>query len=200
MRLKLTRKRLLVLISLLPEWHRFIHPVISMHTTLAASNPRQSSPFLTAVQRLGSHQTTEHELIFCPASLILFLWYIMFFSPLTGLLCCPETVFRWAFQGDRASIIQWVLVAPHFVPEQKTGISIRTCPPLRTWIMLSVHRHYRSWNDKANERRAGRWVQDPLSLNHLTSRLPVGMLLGGKCRFTAYRTGWDLNSLVTYKA
>lgn len=36
--------------------------------------------------------------------------------------------------------------------------------------MLSVHRHYRSWNDKANELRAGRWVQDLLSLNQVTSR------------------------------
>lgn len=40
--------------------------------------------------------------------------------------------------------------------------------------MLSVHRHYRSWNDKANEWRAGRWVQDLLSLNQLTSRLLLG--------------------------
>lgn len=50
--------------------------------------------------------------------------------------------------------------------------------------MLSVHRHYRSWNDRANEWRAGRWVQDLLSVNQLTSRLCV--MLGEKQRFTSY--------------
>lgn len=52
--------------------------------------------------------------------------------------------------------------------------------------MLSVHRHYRSWNDKANELRAGRWVQDLLSLNQLTSRPLLRALLGEKQRFTGY--------------
>lgn len=52
--------------------------------------------------------------------------------------------------------------------------------------MLSVHRHYRSWNDRANEWRAGRWVQDLLSLNQLTSRLLLCVPLGAKWRFTGY--------------
>lgn len=58
---ELTRKRFLVLNSPLSEWHWFIHSVISMHTTLAASNHRQSSPLVTAVLRTGSHQTIESE-------------------------------------------------------------------------------------------------------------------------------------------
>lgn len=47
--------------------------------------------------------------------------------------------------------------------------------------MLSVHRHYRSWNDKANELRAGRWVQDLLSLNQLTPR-PLLCVLPGESK------------------
>lgn len=64
--------------------------------------------------------------------------------------------------------------------------------------MLSVHRHYRSWNDKANELKAVRWVQDLLSLNQLTSgphlSVPVGV--------TAHclQTAWDLNSSVMSRA
>lgn len=87
---------------------------------------------------------------------------------------------------------------PRFIPVEKTGISIRTCPLLRIWIMLSVHRHYRSWNDKANELRAGRWVRDPLSLNQLTSRPLLCVLLGVTVHWL--RAAWDLNSSVMYKA
>lgn len=59
--------------------------------------------------------------------------------------------------------------------------------------MLSVHRHYRSWNDKANERSAGRWVQDPLGLNQLTSRLRPRAPPARRSR-----PAWDLNSPVMY--
>lgn len=93
-------------------------------------------------------------------------------SPLlVSLFCCPEmlTVSAWAFQGDRANIIQWGLLhSSRKRPEFQLGPG----PLLRTWIMLSVHRHYRSWNDKANELSAGRWVQDLLSLNQLTLETP----------------------------
>lgn len=58
---ELTRKRFLVLVSPRSEWHRFIHSVISMHATLGASHHRQFSPLNTAVERTGSHQTTESE-------------------------------------------------------------------------------------------------------------------------------------------
>lgn len=58
--------------------------------------------------------------------------------------------------------------------------------------MLSVHRHYRSWNDKANELRAGRWVQDLLSLNQLTPRPLLWGLLEEKVHWLW--TAWDLNA------
>lgn len=87
---------------------------------------------------------------------------------------------------------------PCFIPVEKTGISIRTCPLLRTWIMLSVHRHCRSWNDKANELRAGRWVRDLLSLNQLTSRPLLCVLLGITVHWL--HTAWDLNSSAMHKA
>lgn len=66
--------------------------------------------------------------------------------------------------------------------------------------MLSVHRHYRSWNDKANEWRAGRWVQDLLSLNQLTSSSLLCVLLGEKWRFTGYGLHGIWNSSVMYKS
>ena len=91
----------------------------------------------------------------------------------------PDRPFKVTGPGHYSGC-QW----PRFIPVEKTGISIRTCPLLRTWIMLSVHRHYRSWNDRANERRAGRWVQDLLSLNQLTSRLRPCAALGE--RFASY--------------
>lgn len=64
--------------------------------------------------------------------------------------------------------------------------------------MLSVHRHSRSWNDKANELRAGRWVRDLLSLNQLTSRPLLCVLLGVTVHWL--QAAWDLNSSVMYKA
>jgi len=84
-----------------------------------------------------------------------FHFFCSFFFLMGLLLQSPDG----PFQGDKASIIQWVSRPPLFIPAEETGISIRTCPLLRTCIMLSVHGHDRSWNDKASEPRAGRWVQ-----------------------------------------
>lgn len=64
--------------------------------------------------------------------------------------------------------------------------------------MLSVHGHYRSWSDKANELRAGRWVQDLLSLNQLTSGPLLSVPLGAKVHW--FWAAWDLNSSVVCKA
>ncbi len=74
---------------------------------------------------------------------------------------------------------------------KRLEFQLGTCPLLRTWIMLSVHGHYRSWNDKANELRAGRWVQDLLSLNQLTSGPLLSERLEEKVHWLG--TAWDLN-------
>lgn len=66
--------------------------------------------------------------------------------------------------------------------------------------MLSVHRHYRSWNDKANELRAGRWVRDLLSLNQLTSRPPFSPVCDGELTVHWLCAAWDLNASVMRKA
>lgn len=129
-------------------------------------------------------ETDCSAVVISPKSFVV-LPFLSFFKDVTfflmSLFCFPGMCLHMdhlGWQNQDNGGCQW----PRFIPLQRTGISIRTCPLLRTWIMLSVHWHRRSWNDRANEQRAGRWAQDPLSLNQLTSRL----LCGGKWRFTGY--------------
>lgn len=111
---ELTRKRFLVLNSSRSEWHRFIQPAISMHTTLAASNHRQFIPLVTAVQRMASHQTIGiyralmRLFSHCPHLLSFSSSITIFFCRWSFFLFRNANSFQMvAFQGDKASIIQW---------------------------------------------------------------------------------------------
>lgn len=123
-----TRKGFLVLISLLSEWHWFIHPVISMHTTLTATNSQtvqlfiycstEQAPRSLYIQENESYCNTALLAMSLPASFILFGDTSHVF-PSISLLRCLETVLRWGFQGDRAWDNTVGRCQSHFIPVRK---------------------------------------------------------------------------------